>query len=241
MTISLDRGAELTVSQLVLKAYQLIGVMNTAQGTDDPNWVADEAFGKVLLDTVIDELQTEGCAARSVVFYNLPMVVGTAKYNMPTTCLDVIGNGMYIFASQTDLDKAMGELLVEPITRDDWQIISNKASTGRPMRYWVNVEPSPAEVRIWPLPTELGHIRFQIVQLYADTLEGNKTIELQQYWIQYLLWELGAQLASAKSLPVQRCRFYASKAQALRKRARAYSAQHMDTQLSITHRTPWSI
>jgi hypothetical protein len=240
MTISITRGTELTINELILTAYQLIGIMPTAHGTDDPNWTADSMFAKRLLDTIIDELQTEGNAVRSVVMYNLPLVIGTYTYSMPATCLDVIGDGAYIAASQTDLTKATGETVVEAMDRAQWQRISSKSSTGRTSRYWANAETSPLEVRLWPIPDEAGHVRLQLVQLYADTLDGAATVELQQYWIQYLIWELGAQLAVPKGLPINRCGLLASKAKQLRDRAKAYSAQHVDTQMSASHPTPWS-
>lgn len=239
MTISVTRGSEMTVNQIIRRALHIAGVMHASHGESAPTWKDDAALARALLDTIIDELQTDGNNARAIVFYNLALTSGTYIYDLESSALDVVGDGMYIFASETDLTKATGEVLVQQISREEWQRTSNKSATGRPMRYWVNREPSPIQVYLWPIPDEAGHIRLQIYQWYSDALDGSATVELQPYWVQYLIWELGGQIAHAKQMPQPRVNFMQRKAMDLRDRARGYSAQHVGVQMIINHPTAW--
>jgi hypothetical protein len=210
-------------------------------GADDPEWVANAEYARTLLDMIIDEIQTEGNSVKSVIMYNQPLTVGVNVYPLPSYCLDLTEDAMYIDVSQLDLSHANGEVIVQQIDRLNWQRMANKAATGRPMRYWLNREASPIEVNLWPIPQEAGTIRFQMVKLFADTLEGSRTLELRQHWLLYLTWELAHHVAVGKGLPVQRCGYLASKANEYRKRSVAYSGQHVPMQSVVSHRTPWTV
>ncbi len=240
MTIATTRGTEMTVDQIVLRAYQLVGLINVAQGTTSPQWEQRAGMGRVLLDTILDELQSEGVYARSVTFFDQPLVIGTSFYDMPSTAIDLIGDGMYIDPTNTDLTQASGETIVKQIDRSKWQQLSTKGASGRPTLYFPNRENTPIEVRLWPVPDEAGHIRFQLHQAMADTLKGDVTIELRIFWIQYILFELAHQLALANSLDVARCSYFNKRAKEKKDRARAYANERTGGRIHMAHRTAWS-
>lgn len=240
MTVSSDRGNQVTVDQLILRAYKRAGQINIGQGTASPQWLEKAQFGREELDTILDELQTEGVYARSVVFYNLSLTEDTYIYSMPATALDVVGDGMYIPESETDLTKAQGETVVKQTDRETWHRNSAKNAKSRPNLFWTDRQTTPISVRLWPIPDEAGTIRFQIHQKLADTLEGDATLELLPYWDQYLIYALATVIAETSSLPAPTCSYLNKRAEQKKQRARAFANQRPGNVTHLTHYTPWS-
>ena len=238
MTVSTTRGTELTVNKIVENAYRMSGLMPIEEGTSGVNWNKKFSYASTLLDTILDEIETYGVYARQTVLENTPLTADDYTYTMDNYVLDIIGDGMYIDASQTDLTKASGETLVKQIRREEWHRISSKDATGRPSLFFF--DRSLLEVKIWPIPDEAGTIRFSIYKMMSDAYEGGATLELRQYWNQYLIWELAHQLATSQKIPVDRCSQLNKRAQEKLKRARAWANQHPDVQLSVGHRTGWN-
>jgi hypothetical protein len=239
MTVSTSRGSQLTVDDVVLTAYQTAGLMSIDEGSGGVGWTNKTALAHRILDTILDELQTYNIMARPVIFRDVALTSGTYVYAMQSDVLDVVGDGMYIDPSNTDLTKASGETIVKQIDREAWQRLSSKNATGRPTQYYVH-RVAAMEIKLWPIPDEAGTIRFQVHQLLADTYDGSATIDLRNYWMQYLIWELAHQLAVASSLEINRCSYLQKRAREKRDRARSYSSQHPNNYVYVNHSTPWT-
>jgi hypothetical protein len=244
MTLAVARGTELTISTVVRRSYQLAGLMNAGQGTSDPTWLDKLALGQDLLQSMLFSLQAEGVFARQVVFYYLPLTApttpteGTYIYPLPATVFDVLDVAMYIDASQTDVTQASGETPVLQKDRDTWQRMSNKNAQARPIIYYVDRTTFPIQVYVWPTPNEAGHIRFQTVQLPADSENGNATLDLERYWLDFVLWELAKRLAIANSLPSDKIALFGAESARSKQLAKAYSHQHTTNQMHVTQ-GPW--
>ncbi len=211
MTIQPSRTNELTVDQLCIQALELSNVTSPTQ-VPQP---AQLAQARGFLGNILKEQQAGGQFARAVTFIEVTMVTGTYKYDLPTDTLDLVGDGMYIPASETDLTKASGETIVQEQTRQSWQVNSAKNATGQPTLYFINRAELPNEVWLWPVPDEAGTIRFQQHQLISDVSDGSATIDLKQFWMQYCVYKLAEMLAEAASFP-------RDKISALRKYAKEY-------------------
>lgn len=240
MTIQSTVGRELSVNDIVRRAYQLAGLMPAEQGTSGPTWAQKASLGRDLLETILDELQVEGVFARSVNFTSVSLTAEVYEYTLPDTVFDCSGDGSYIPASASDLTRADGETPVKQIDRETWQRMSSKAATGRPVMFWVDRSVFPVVVRMWPQPDEAGTVRFQTFRLLADTTDGNATVDLERYWSQYLLWELAHQLASAASQPDGKCMRLAATAKDKLEKCKTYAAQSVPNQIYLDHRTSWS-
>ncbi len=241
--ISTSRGFAFKIDAIVRRSYQLAGLMEVNQGEGSPEWVAKASLGRDLLDTIVDSLQAEGVAARPVIFRNVSLVAGTFEYAMQSDVLDIIEDGMYIDPSQVSagVTKAQGETLVKQIDREAWHRLSNKGAEGRPSLFLAlrNVD---FVVRVWPVPAAAddgGQIRFQMHQLYADTLDGTKEVDLRPYWNRYLIFQLAHDLAVSNSLTVERCSYLNKRAGELSLYARAYANQRPPNYAHISHSTGW--
>jgi len=233
MTISTSRGREMTVSQIVDKAFQLSGQINMAHQAT----AAQFGVAASLLDTIMDEVEIYGVYARQTVLENTTLTANDYTYTMDDYVLDIIGDGMYIDADETDLTKADGETIIKQISREIWHKQSGKGAVGRPNMFFF--DRSLKEVKFWPIPDEAGTVRFQIYKKMSDSLEGTATLELEQYWYQYLIWELAHQVAVSSSLPIDRCSYFNKRAKEKLRRAKAWANPHQNIQVYVNHPTPW--
>lgn len=235
MTIATTRTREMDIGRICLRAYQKAGLKEVTQSLS----ASEGSFARDLLGGIIDELQAHGLRARAVEFRNLTLVAGTATYPLDTDVLDVVGDGMYIDPSQ-DVDAATGEVPVIQIGRDQWQLLSNKSATGRPIEYYVHRTASPPEVRLWPTPdaNNAGTIRFQIHRFAADNTDSTKTLDLERVYSQYVEWELAHQICLANSLH-QQARYYGGIAIQKLEMCKSFSAQRTPAQFVVNHKTGW--
>ena len=235
MTISSTVGTNMTVDDVVKRAFQTAGIV-TLGGT--PNTEQTD-FGRATLHTQIQSLMAKGIFARWVDFYDLTLTADDYTYSMPTSVVDIVGNGQYIDASETDTTKASAETMVKQMDRERWHVLSAKDSTGRPYLFFADraVDGDQLEVKLWPIPDEAGTIRFQVHSLPSDTLTGEVTIDLREYWMQYLIWDLAHQIAVASSLPEERCSYLRKVSKEKEIDARSYGNQKVDNRLVLNHPT----
>jgi len=232
MTISTSVGRQFTVSEIILAAYRLAGLVDEGYSTADVGWVAKSNEGRIQLELIMDALQNHGVFARSVSFYKLTLVAGTWQYSMPAGTLDVFGTAAYMDASVVDTEKADGETLVQPWTRNDWHSCSAHGSTGRVTQYYAHRELDAPAVWLWPIPDEAGTIRFQIHRDLADTDDATATLDLRNYWVKHVTYELAATLARMASLPVGLVNSLAQVA--AKEKGSAESMAHESPSFSIT-------
>jgi hypothetical protein len=236
MTIAAARTRELDIGRICLRAYQLAGLVNESQSI-----TADKgAFARDMLGNIIDEMQPHGLRARAVEFRDLTLVADDYTYTLDTDVLDVVGDAMFIDPDEADLTKASGEVPIVMIGRDEWQLLSDKSATGRPVMYYVHRTASPPEIRFWPIPDadHAGTVRFQIHRLAANSNDSSKTVDLERYFSQYLIWELCHHICLANSLH-QQASYYGKMAMMKLELCKSFSAQRTPAQLVLRHRTGW--
>lgn len=239
MTIQADVGRELNITTLIRRAYQLAGLMSAEQGTDGPQWASRSGMARDLLTVIVAEVQTAGFMTRGRNFVYQTLTQGTYTYALPDTVWDVVGNGAYIAAAETNVTAATSETPVVQRDVETWQSIGTKAGQGRPTFFMVDRSVFPLQVRVWQTPSEAGTIRFQTYRLLSNVTDGNATVDLERYWSGYLLFELAHQLACAHSLPTDKCMYFATMAQNKKDEAKKWGNQHASTTFVIEHRTGW--
>ncbi len=225
----------MTVDDVVKRAFQTAGIV-TLGGT--PN-VEQLDFGRATLNSQLKSLMAKGISARWVDFVEQVLTAGDYTYSLAATIVDVIGDAQYIDATATDTSKADAETLVKQIDRETWQRLSAKSSTGRPYLFFADraVDGDQLEIKFWPIPDEAGTVRFQVHSLPADTLAGEATIDLREYWMQYLTWEMAHQIAVASSLKEERCSYLRKVAKEKEIDARSYANQKPNNRLKLNHPT----
>lgn len=236
MAISSTVGTTLTIQQVVATAYQLAGVYNTEH---QPS-VADAAFGRLLLDTICNELAVDGVFARAVKFLEVDLTEDTYRYTLETGTLDLVGDAVYIPEDQTDTTRATGESLIKQITREEWHRLGDHSASGTPTMFYCHRENDQIQAWLYPIPDEDGTVRFQAHRKLADTYDASATLDLEEYWYQAIIWELAFQLGMSKSMPESKLSFLKSQASSKKTAARGKSNERPSGQIVMAHRTPWS-
>lgn len=227
------------VQKTILRSYQLAGLMGVEQGIGGPTWPNKFSFGRDMLQTIIDQLGSEGVFARAISLELVTMIPGTYIYTLPSTVFDLVEDGSYIDPTQ-DIAAATGETPVKQMDREAWQRMSTKAAESRPMMFWTKRDTFPVQAYVWPTPSEAGTIRFQCHRLLADVSPGTVTVDLERFWTSYLVWELAFHLASASSQDAGTCSMLASKAADAKSRAKLASNQSPPNRFYMTHTTSWT-
>lgn len=238
MTVSTTRTNNPDIAALLRDAFMGCGVVNEYQDLSP----AQATRGRSILDKLIDHLQVEGIAARTRPFETLTLVSGTRDYLLATSTLDVEGDGAFIDVGQ-DVDAASGETPVIAMTTQEWQGLSSKDATGRPMRYWVDRTTDTLSVSFWPTPAvaETGaSVRFVVHRLRADNMNGAATVDLERYWHEYIQWALMERIALAYSLNMNRVGYFAQRAEQILAKCRSAAAPTVATGFMVGHSTPWS-
>jgi len=155
--------------------------------------------------------------------------------------LDVVGDAMWIDPDEADVNAAAGEVPLVMIGRDEWQLLSDKSATGRPVMYYVHRTGSPPVVMLWPTPDadNDGTVRFQVHLLAADSNDASKTLDLERVFTQYITWELAHHICLANSLH-QQASYYGNMALMKLDMCKSFAAQRSPAQLVLRHRTGWN-
>lgn len=236
MTIAATRTRRLTIDNIVLTAYRVAGLVNEGQQAS----AAKRLAAYTLLETIVDENQIYGLYAREIVFETLLLTAGEDEYALSDDAFDVISDGMYIPANDPDPEHATAEMLVVQIDRESWQRISAKSSVSYPTQFYTDRTSDTLRVKLWPIPSEAGRIRFQVHRLTADNNDGGATPDLERFWVQFLIWELAHQLATSNSLSLERILHLQQTAAAKLLICRAYANPRGSQQAYLDHSTGWN-
>lgn len=237
MTISSSSTHEFTIDTIVKRAYGIAGLLEASQNPKP----ADSLLGREFLDTILQDLETEGLFARRVRFEEVTLEEGVYVYELDAATIDVVGTGMYIAPGQT-LDRASGELPVKVIARENWQLLSAKDATGTPRMVFPDRGGTSVMATFWPIPSSTedgGTVRLPVHRLSADTLEGAKTPDAERYWTGYFMWELGHYLAISKGKGVGTASYLHSIAMKKLERCKAKSNEGVSNQMVVNHPTGW--
>jgi hypothetical protein len=82
MTAALTAAIDLPIDTIVLRAYQLAGLLDHSAMSAGPTWVSKASMARDFLELDLQGLQARGYLVRSIDFYPLTLVAGTN----PSTC-----------------------------------------------------------------------------------------------------------------------------------------------------------
>ncbi len=195
MTVASTATFELSVDQLLRRAFQLAGLYVAAQSPR----ADDMALARDLLGMELDALQAEGVVLRTVIRTTLPLVTSTSSYTLANDVIDVFTDpsnmaGMIVPASG-------GETPVRAISRMEYQQIVKKDVEATPTLVYVE-KLETVSLHFWPVPpTSTTSFRYSEIRLPRDSTTGAVTMDLARRWQKAMLWTLAYAIAEAKSAP----------------------------------------
>lgn len=241
MTASAVPSAPISINTLILLAYKRAGLLPVEAKLSGANMVPKLEHGRQLLDLIMDGLATEGFMARTMGFYDLPIVAGESQYTLPDSILDVFEDAMFIPSENEDTKHTTGELVCKQVDLATWQTLTTKGSVSpRPQLYAAFRSGATVELRFWPVPDDVGTMRVKTVRLLGSNADGSKTPDLHRYWFDALVWCLAYYVAVDSSVPSERVQFLNAMAEQKKKACVRYSFEHTNQQAVVSYSTQWS-
>lgn len=244
MTAKAIPSTPISINTLILLAYKRAGVLPVEAKLSGANMTPKLEHGRQLLDLIIDGLATEGFMARTMDFYDLPIVAGESQYTLPDSILDVHEDAMYVPGEPTNQDTkhTTGEMVCKQIDLGVWQTLTTKGSIStRPQLYAAFRSGATVMLKFWPVPSEAGTMRVKTVRLLGSNSDGTKNVDLHRYWFDALVWCLAYYVAVDSSMPGEKIQMLASIAEQKKKMCVAYGFEHTPTQAVLDYPTQWSM
>lgn len=234
-------SAPISINTLILLAYKRAGVLPVEARLSGANMVPKLEHGRQLLDLIMDNLAVEGFIARTMAFYDLPIVAGASQYTLPDSILDVHEDAMFVPATNPDTTNTTGELVCKQIDLSTWQTLTTKGSIStRPQLYTVERKGATPILHFWPVPSEAGTMRIKTVRLFGGNADGTLNPDLQRYWYDALVWCLAYYVAVDSSMPAEKLAFLQTMAEQKKKECIRYSYEHTSQQAVVCYPSQWS-
>ena len=106
----------------------------------------------------------------------LPLVAGTATYDLPVDTVDLLEHALRIGTGTGQIDTSISRLSVS-----DYAAIPNKNATGRPVQIWIQRRtgassstgtPVPPRVTLWPVPDSAATLAYWRLRRIQDVGTG---------------------------------------------------------------------
>lgn len=243
MTASTLPSTQISINTLILLAYKRAGLLPVEAKLNGANMVPKLEHGRQLLDLIMDNLAVKGFIARTMTFFDLPIVAGESAYTMPDSVLDVFEDAMYVPPSPTNEDTkyTVGEMVCKQVDIATWQNLTTKGTIStRPQLYTAFRSGATVGLKFWPVPSEAGTMRMKVVRLLGDNADGNKTPDLHRYWFDAIVWCLAYYVAVDSSMPSDKITFLAQMAEQKKAECVRYSFETTDQKASLVYHTQWS-
>lgn len=234
MTVSASSTRELDINRICKLALQAAGLLPAGAPMSGVQWEKLSGQARDFLEVELDALQAEGVVARAVEFYDVTLVAGTTTYALPGTTVSVIGDAMFLKTGETS-----GETLVRSVDRTRYHELSDKVAQGTPTLMFVETH-AVFTLYLWPVPSDAGTLRIQRQRLLADASDGTKTVDLERYWVKYMVMATAHMLALSNGIDPSKVGYLNSKAGQLLNVAKARSGNATPGQVEYTHSTGWT-
>ncbi len=172
MTTSGTYGFNPALGEIVLYAYQNIGVRPTA--------VLQEHMESARMATnmMLSRWSNMGVNLWAVELRTQPLTAGVSTY-------PVDSNTVMVLDAYTTTDSGIDRVIM-PISRTEYASYPNKAQQGFPTSYWYDRLVSPT-ITIWPVPdgTSATVLKYYVVRQVQDAnLQNGENVEIPYRWLE---------------------------------------------------------
>lgn len=242
MTINAVPSVPPLIDEVILDGYKKAGLLplEFAIGADT-QWAAKAAHGRRTLTRLMNSLAMKGFLEYFVNLDVLDLVAGTHEYTLDADILNVIDDGSYIPASNgLEEEETTGETPVKPMSAFRWNQLSSKASIGTPVHYYIERNATQLVMRLWPVPSEAGKIRFRTHRIPGSHLTGSDNPDFMRHWESWAVKALAYELMEDTKLPVEERQLTRADRDVLMEELKSYDSSNLGPDVFFTHTTPWS-
>lgn len=230
------------IDEVLLDAYKKAGLVPIEYGIGtDTHWASKAAHGRRTLDRLIQSFSTHRFFEYFVNLDVIELLAGTNSYQIDSDVLNIIGDGSYIPASNDPEEEATtGETPVKPISGYRWNQLSSKASEGTPVFYYMDRSLGPLSVRLWPIPSEDGKIRFRTHRIPGSHLVGSDNPDFKRHWQLWAVYALAYEFMTDASMSLDERRMMRLDRDQAFEQLKAYDTNNTNPDVVFVHTTPWT-
>lgn len=198
MTVSGTTTFELTVSQIVEDARELLGI----HAEEEPMTDADLQRGIRVLNMMLrawqaDGIQTwvlaEGSFALTQSDYDYTFGSGGAFTTVPIEITDV------------RITRNSQDLPMNRMSREEYYSLPVKSTEGYPTNFYYDRQRDSGTFYVWPAPdSTAGTIKFSYRRYIMDAGNGTNTLDIPKEWMQAVTSNLAVNLAPRYQVSVSR-------------------------------------
>jgi hypothetical protein len=122
------------------------------------------------LNLLLIEWASRGINLWTIEQGSVPLVAGTATYNLPTDTVDLIEHVIRTDAGSTS---NQADLSISRISVSTYSTIPNKLNTGRPIQVYINRAQTTPTITVWPVPDSAETYTFVYWRLRRMQDAGN--------------------------------------------------------------------
>lgn len=192
MALSGVRDQATNVGQIVSDALSLIG----AKVGQDTASAEDLATGIVALRLMLRTWAAKGIRLWLTEIQSVTLADGVATYTLDPRTLDV---------SQAVRRQDDNDVPVRILTREEYQRLPNKTTSGPPYAVFVDRQRTSTTVTAYPVPSaaEVGMtLRLTAKRQIEDPTAASQEIELPPEWLEAVTYNLGIRMAPRLNLPI---------------------------------------
>lgn len=139
------------------------------------------------------EWQNRGINMWTIDEGQIPLVSGTAQYDLPADTIDLLEHIIRTDAGSATLQS---DLSLTRISVSTYSGIPNKLSTGRPLQMWVERLGSAPRINLWPVPDSNNYqLRYWRMRRIEDAGHGAETPDINFRFLPVLVAGLAYYIA----------------------------------------------
>jgi hypothetical protein len=173
------------LGELVLYAFNLIGIRNTALLQEHME------AAKMASNMLLGRWSSQGVNLWAVDLQTIQLVQGTSTYSVPNNTVAMLDAYVTVTNGTTTTNR-----LILPISRTEYASYPNPNQQAFPTTYWFDRLLSPT-VTLWPVPdgNETSFSYYRVRQIQDATLAGGTQVEIPYYFLEAFAYGLAARLA----------------------------------------------
>lgn len=242
MAINANPADVPTIDEVILDAFKKAGLVPIEYGIgSDVQWAARAAHGRRTLNRLLAHHSTERYFEYFVNLDVLDLAAGQHQYTLDADILNLIDDGSYIPASNDpEEEETKGETPVKPLSGYRWNQLSSKQSSGTPCHYFIERNQTALVVRLWPVPSEAGKIRFRTHRIPGSSSVGSDNPDFKRHWEQWAVLALAYELMTDSSMPLDERALIRADRDVAFEKLKSYDTNNTAPDLVFVHATPWS-
>ena len=152
----------LDIDEIIEEAHERAGLGRAYSG-------ADYRTARRSLNLLNQEFSNKGINLWTIAESTLTLLTGTATYDLPSDCVSVLDHSI-----RTGTGTSQSDLAITRISLGEYASLTNKLSTGRPTKIYVERLRDNPKVTVWPVPdnSQVYTLLYYKVQKIDDASAG---------------------------------------------------------------------